>query len=120
MRTLAGNWQLLGLVPQAFLPWRNPIWFQFLSHKILRLFIPFAMVAALASSALSTDSATLAFYYVQLVFYGLALLAWLVPITRRASIFATPYTFVVINFAAIAGFVYWISGRLDRVWERPR
>ena len=42
LRTLTGNFQLVARLPQALLPWRNPIWFQFLSHKLLRLLMPWA------------------------------------------------------------------------------
>lgn len=45
-RTLAGNVQLLQLFPELLLPWRNPICFQYLSHKVLRLFSPFLLIIA--------------------------------------------------------------------------
>src|SRR5262249_21769972 len=34
IRTLAGNYQILRLEPRLLLPWRNPVWFQYVSHKI--------------------------------------------------------------------------------------
>ena len=43
VRTLAGNLQLLARLPGALLPWRNPIWLQFISHKVLRLLVPWAL-----------------------------------------------------------------------------
>lgn len=44
-RTLYGNLQLFDLDPSLFNPAVNPVWWQFVSHKILRLFLPlmFAM-----------------------------------------------------------------------------
>ncbi len=45
-RTLAGNVQLLQLFPELLLPWRNPICFQYVSHKVLRLFSPFLLIFA--------------------------------------------------------------------------
>jgi poly-beta-1,6-N-acetyl-D-glucosamine synthase len=42
-RTLAGNYQLLWLEPSLLLPWRNPAWIQFVSHKVARLAVPFAL-----------------------------------------------------------------------------
>jgi biofilm PGA synthesis N-glycosyltransferase PgaC len=45
VRTLCGNYQLLVHLPQALLPWRNPILIQFLSHKIGRLLVPWALLA---------------------------------------------------------------------------
>jgi poly-beta-1,6-N-acetyl-D-glucosamine synthase len=50
IRTLAGNFQILRLEPRLLAPWRNPVWFQYVSHKIGRLLVPYALLAAFASS----------------------------------------------------------------------
>jgi cellulose synthase/poly-beta-1,6-N-acetylglucosamine synthase-like glycosyltransferase len=42
-RTLAGNYQLLWLEPALLVPWRNPAWIQFVSHKVARLAVPYAL-----------------------------------------------------------------------------
>lgn len=39
-RTLAGIWQLGRLEPRLYSPHANPIWFQWISHKFLRLLTP--------------------------------------------------------------------------------
>ncbi len=51
-RTLAGIWQLMRLEPRIFSPFANPIWFQFISHKFLRLLTPFFVFLALFSSGI--------------------------------------------------------------------
>jgi cellulose synthase/poly-beta-1,6-N-acetylglucosamine synthase-like glycosyltransferase len=50
MRTLAGNFQLLAQEPRLLLPGLNPVWLQFMSHKVARLLVPYALVALLLSS----------------------------------------------------------------------
>ena len=45
-RTLAGIWQLARLEPAIFSIFANPIWFQWVSHKFLRLLTPFFVVSA--------------------------------------------------------------------------
>ena len=50
VRTLAGNFQILKLEPRLLLPWTNPVWFQYLSHKLGRLVVPYAMLALIASN----------------------------------------------------------------------
>lgn len=50
IRTLAGNFQLLALQPELLLPWRNPVIFELLSHKVLRLGGPLFMLAAFISN----------------------------------------------------------------------
>ena len=73
-RTLAGNYQLLAREPRLLVPIANPVWLQFMSHKVGRLVVPYALVATLAASAWLAPSSmfyALAFA-VQLGFYGLA------------------------------------------------
>jgi cellulose synthase/poly-beta-1,6-N-acetylglucosamine synthase-like glycosyltransferase len=73
IRTLAGNVQLLRLEPQLLLPWRNPVWLQFVSHKLGRLLVPYALVALFASSlALVQRPLYAVFVAAQLAFYLLA------------------------------------------------
>jgi cellulose synthase/poly-beta-1,6-N-acetylglucosamine synthase-like glycosyltransferase len=50
IRTLAGNFQILWLEPRLLAPWRNPVWFQYASHKLGRLVVPYALLAAFAAS----------------------------------------------------------------------
>ena len=74
VRTLAGNFQLLVREPRLLLPGANPVWLQFVSHKIGRLLVPYALVAMLVASAVL---ATMSLFYAavfsaQLLFYGLA------------------------------------------------
>jgi cellulose synthase/poly-beta-1,6-N-acetylglucosamine synthase-like glycosyltransferase len=50
IRTLAGNYQILALEPALLLPWRNPVWLQYVSHKLGRLAVPYAFLALFVSS----------------------------------------------------------------------
>jgi hypothetical protein len=45
VRTLTGNFQLMAWLPAVLVPLRNPIWLQFMSHKVLRLFTPWLVMA---------------------------------------------------------------------------
>src|SRR5207237_4710179 len=49
VRTLAGNFQLAALLPASLSPWRNPVWVQWVSRKLLRLVAPWALLGLLAS-----------------------------------------------------------------------
>lgn len=44
VRTLTGNIQLCRWLPAVLVPVRNPIWIQFVSHKLLRLLTPYLML----------------------------------------------------------------------------
>ena len=74
VRTLAGNVQLLWLEPRLLVPFLNPIWLQFYSHKLGRLAVPYALLALMTSSiALAERHAVYAIALaVQCVFYLLA------------------------------------------------
>jgi cellulose synthase/poly-beta-1,6-N-acetylglucosamine synthase-like glycosyltransferase len=52
-RTLAGNWQLLSLRPALLSLGKNPIFFAFLSHKILRLVLPFSLALSVVFAGLA-------------------------------------------------------------------
>jgi cellulose synthase/poly-beta-1,6-N-acetylglucosamine synthase-like glycosyltransferase len=46
VRTLTGILQLCAWMPQVLVPWRNPVWTQFICHKLLRVATPFLVVLA--------------------------------------------------------------------------
>jgi poly-beta-1,6-N-acetyl-D-glucosamine synthase len=89
VRTLAGNYQILALEPLLLLPFRNPVWLQYASHKLGRLFVPWALVAVLLSSAGLASSGWLYFValILQLGFYALAAIGWWLD--RSAATLAT-------------------------------
>ena len=51
IRTLAGNYQLVQLAPWLLSPGRNPVWWRFVSHKLLRLLAPWLLLMLAISSA---------------------------------------------------------------------
>jgi biofilm PGA synthesis N-glycosyltransferase PgaC len=85
VRTLAGNFQLLAQEPRLVVPALNPVWVQFVSHKIGRLLVPYALLALFAASAVLSGSSW--FYAValaaQVLFYGLAVYG--AVLDRRAT-----------------------------------
>jgi len=44
VRTLTGNFQLCAWLPAVLVPGRNPVWVQFVLHKLLRLLTPYLLV----------------------------------------------------------------------------
>jgi cellulose synthase/poly-beta-1,6-N-acetylglucosamine synthase-like glycosyltransferase len=114
-RTLAGNYQILAQEPRLLLPIVNPVWLQYVSHKVGRLVVPWALLAlAVASAALLSRGGvyTLAFG-AQLTFYGWAAAGALLHARERVTRVA--YTFVMMNVAAVAGLAALRRGR--EVWR---
>jgi biofilm PGA synthesis N-glycosyltransferase PgaC len=118
VRTLAGNYQLFALMPALLAPFANPFWFETVSHKVMRLFAPWLMLAlALSSIAGGLDGAgpgvlsLRALALGQLAFYAAALVG------RRAGRLAgVARTFVVLNAAAVVGLFKYLTGRQRVTW----
>lgn len=51
LRAMVGCLQLMDVAPWLLSPSRNPLWFQFVSHKLLRLLAPWLLLALLLSTA---------------------------------------------------------------------
>jgi cellulose synthase/poly-beta-1,6-N-acetylglucosamine synthase-like glycosyltransferase len=117
VRTLSGNYQLLQVAPWL-LGSANPIRFEFISHKLSRLAVPFALVAVLVASAFLKQPFYRAMLLLQIAFYGLSLIAIaglkIGPLARLAD---PARTFVVLNSAAMVAFVNFLSGK-KAVWSR--
>ena len=111
VRTLAGNYQLVQLAPWL-LTGANPIRFEFISHKLTRLLVPFALGAVFLSSLLLTQPVYRAALVLQLGFYALGLLSIarlkLGPLGRAADAIRT---FLVLNMAALMAFFSFITRR---------
>jgi len=111
VRTLSGNYQLIQLAPWLLGP-ANPIRFRFVSHKLLRLIVPFALIAALLSAALLPGTIYRIAFVGQLLLYALGLIA-MTPLARGplARVADVAYTFVVLNSAAAVAFANFVTGR---------
>jgi glycosyltransferase involved in cell wall biosynthesis len=111
VRTLSGNYQLLQLSPWL-LSAANPVRFDFVSHKLIRLVVPFALVALFVSSSFLPGSIYRVALVLQILFYGLS--AWAMigpkrgPLARLADV---AFTFVLLNTAAVVAFTHFITGR---------
>ena len=118
VRTLTGNYQLLQRAPWL-LRNDNPLRFEFVSHKLIRLVVPFALVAVLASAGFLSGPLYRAAFWMQLGFYGLSLLGWtkwkLGPLSRLGD---AAYTFVALNTAALVAFANFVTGR-ETTWAQP-
>ena len=119
IRTLTGNFQSFSRHPWLFSPMRNPVWFQFISHKVLRLVVPYALVTVLLSSAL----APAAFFYraalvLQIGFYLLAAAGQWIPATRRNRLVSFAHVFFDMNAAAIVALMRFLFGRVNAKWEK--
>jgi poly-beta-1,6-N-acetyl-D-glucosamine synthase len=100
VRTQAGVYQIIGLFPQLLLP-RNRMWLAFVSHKLARLFLPFALIVAVVTSFYLDDPWRGIAIAAQAAFYAAALLdLWVPDGAGIKCLSATARSFVVLMAAA--------------------
>lgn len=116
VRTLAGNYQIFSMLPGLLSPSKNPIWFETISHKILRLVAPWLLIALMLVGLLSfvtpdASPALRGLFLAQVAFYALA------AVGRRAGrIAGVARTFVVLNAAALVGLFKFATGKQRITW----
>jgi poly-beta-1,6-N-acetyl-D-glucosamine synthase len=115
VRTLVGNYQIMRIAPWI-LSRANPLRFEFVCHKLLRLLVPFALVAAFVTSMFLKGVFYRVAFDAQLALCLLAGLASLRPrlgiITRVANV---SLAFLILNAAAAVALFYFVSGK-KQVW----
>ncbi|HXH51311.1 MAG TPA: glycosyltransferase family 2 protein [Terriglobia bacterium] len=119
VRTLVGNYQLVQLDPWLITR-SNPVLFQFLSHKLFRLWVPFALATILVSSWFAQGLFYHLVFFLQLVLYGLAgvsLFGINLGILKRIA--NVTFTVVMLNTAALVALVYFVTGG-KAVWQPQR
>jgi len=117
VRTLTGNYQLFRLSPWL-LGSANPVRFGFVSHKLIRLLVPFALGALLLSSVILRGPIYRFALGLQVAFYGLSAWALVGPKRGRlARVADMAFTFVLLNTAAVVAFVNFVTRRRV-VWAR--
>lgn len=114
-RTLAGNYQILVQEPRLLLPVVNPVWLQYMSHKVGRLVVPWALVGLFISTVLLARESVLyaPVLFAHGIFYGMALAGALFHARERFARVA--FTFVMLNISAVAGLAALRRGR--EVWR---
>jgi biofilm PGA synthesis N-glycosyltransferase PgaC len=119
VRTLAGNYQLMKLLPWLNNPIYNPIFLQWFSHKVCRLIIPFALIAIFSSSLLLDGLFFQLCFIAQFIFYTLAGVGYLkMSKGQSAGILSLPATFTILNIAAfIALFKYFLFSP-KKLWKK--
>lgn len=100
-RTLAGLWQTVVRHPRIFAP--HPMRWHFLSHKVARLALPWALIAMPAAALAMPDSwFRTAILAASAAFAGLALMNSLVPARWPLKRLSSPArTFLAMNLASL-------------------
>jgi len=117
IRTLTGNFQAFSKNKWLFNPFMNPIFIQFMSHKVFRLLVPYAMLGALFTSLLSENPFIQLLSFVQITFYFIGILALTSESVSRIKLFNFIKVFLQMNYAAVLGLYYYCFKNSQVQWK---
>ena len=121
VRTHASLLRTLPYLRAGLNPWRSRIWWGFWSHHVLRLFVPFALLTALVSSAYISKSAPIFRLTTigQGVFYGAAIIGYLfLRLGWRWRVVYLPLYFTFANVGVFLAWIRWARGKPQYIWQR--
>lgn len=122
VRISSGVWQTLSRMNFMFNPFFDfRFFFQFISHRFLRWTIaPLSMIIIfILTFFLMHQLLYLVLFYLQIIFYILALLGFLLkskPVKFKA--FYVPFYFCMMNFAVVAGLIKYLKGGHSVLWKK--
>jgi cellulose synthase/poly-beta-1,6-N-acetylglucosamine synthase-like glycosyltransferase len=123
VRTLAGNFQLFQLAPWTLTP-RNRVFFQLVSHKVMRLIVPYLFILLVISSVILAVRSPLyaAFAMLQIAVLSAAIagLRYRIPFLHRIA--APASALLVLNAAAICALYKFLftRGPLWKIWTESK
>ena len=119
VRTLAGNYQLLAMLPALLLPWRNPVFLELLFHKLARLVCPYAILAAAVGAGTAPGFLPLTVFVGLLGVFALAL-SGLLRGERGGKLEAVCCAFIALNLAAVVALYRFGTGAATSAWKPSR
>jgi glycosyltransferase involved in cell wall biosynthesis len=123
VRTLAGNFQLFKIAPWTLTP-RNRVYLQLISHKVMRLVVPYLFVFLLASSiALSPGSLIYAVLAgLQMFGWGTAVFGLRYRVLGLNRIAGPAGALFMLNVAAVVALYkfLFVSGPLWKIWKASK
>lgn len=118
IRTLTGNYQSFAWNPWLFMPWKNPIFFQFISHKVFRLIVPYTMVTAFYGSLMSSGSFYVWLALLQSIFYLLGLAGMYSTTIRNNKLVGFIVVFIQLNSSAVIALKQYLFNKVQVKWEK--
>ena len=119
-RTIAGAAQLAINQPRWLLPWKNPIWLEFMSHKIARLWSPaLLLLVAGTNIALAGHWFYAVLLALQCSFYAAAGVGFILQRQgKKSTLFGLPLMFVSLNTTTTSALWDALRGRFHATWKR--
>lgn len=125
VRISAGGIQAVILLTKLLNPFKyGKLSFQYISHRALRwTLMPLAIVMALVSNLLVANGSALFSILLlgQIVFYGLALIGYLVRNKKtKLKVAYIPYYFIYMHYCVVLGWIKYFSGKQKVTWDKAK
>lgn len=120
VRFSATNFQTLVFFKSLLLNKNAFLSYAFFSHKVTRWFLPILLLFVFALSLFLSYSnlIILDFFLIQLFFYFLALIGFMLTFIKvRIQIFSLPYFFVISNLAVVEGLIKFLNRKHSVIWQ---
>jgi len=116
VRMVAGGYQSLQCYSRLLLQKYTLFFLQFISHKVLRWFMPVLLILLLISNLFVLEHGFfLCLFLLQVIFYSTALLGYLF----NFKAFYFPLYYVVMNIAALFGLIKFMRGDMGvKIWKK--
>ncbi|VAW92011.1 Glycosyl transferase, group 2 family [hydrothermal vent metagenome] len=118
IRTLTGNFQSFLWNKWLFNPFKNPIIFQFLSHKLFRLIVPYTMLLTLVSSFYSDGFFYVIIFWCQVLFYMLGIIGMNAIKFKNYKIISIIVVFLELNISAVLALNEFLRGKVKVQWDK--
>ena len=126
-RIAAGGLQSIWWLRQLMNPFKHPkVFFQFISHRVLRWSItPFALLALIplnvALVLMKAGTVYTIIWILQMLFYLAAFLGWLLATKgKKSKLLYVPYYFLFMNLNVFLGIRYLTTHKTSGTWEKAR
>ena len=120
VRIATGAFQLLPQVTALLNPLHNlPMFIFFVSHKVFRWLSPVFLMTIFVATAVNLDKQPFEIlFYLQVVFYFIALLGQLSTKLRNVSVVYIAYYFTVVNISMFIGLFKYLFGNHSVKWKK--
>ena len=119
IRTLAGNYQSFIRNRWLFSPCKNPIFWQFISHKVLRLVVPYCLILLLLIPLFVDSDFIQSLFFIQCIVYFLALIGPKLNLSGvLGSIVNFFNVFLQMQLFVVIALMVFLSGKLDVKWKQ--
>jgi cellulose synthase/poly-beta-1,6-N-acetylglucosamine synthase-like glycosyltransferase len=119
LRTLVGNFQMIERYPAWMLPWQNRLWWMLISHKYLRLLVPWLMIAALVLSVIGAGQPFVrGMLVLQVLCYAAGVLGSMVKGIQSRFV-SIPAGFLLLQASCFMAFFAYVRHRRDllALWQ---